>query len=377
MPGEAIFSGSRLVLARHFRGREAADLAESLGVKRQYIHQIETNARRPTPEMWDAIAETMAFHRTFFALELPADYGPSVGHFRTFKSATKRELEQVRAQGKVFELLVRHVESAVKLPRPIVPRFEATSTEDAERAAEHCRLAWGLPLTAPIGHLSRVLEHAGVAIGSFISSRSKISAFSWYGMNRPFAVRNHFMPPSRNRFSLAHELGHLVMHTSADWGCSDVLEEQADRFASAFLMPAAGFSLEYPQGAWLDWQELFRLKSRWGASVQAVVRRARDLGLLPAVLYQRACRHVGASGWRKNEPGEPSSAELPEVISAATALVARKKGKTLSGFAAELGVFPEVLTQLGCRFESAPGPKQPSPERTPTVIQFPTVRRNS
>jgi len=90
-------------------------------------------------------------------------------------------------------------------------------------------------------------------------------------------------------------------------------EQEADYFGSAFLLPRAGFVREFPRSVRLDWDGIFRLKARWGASAAAIVRRAYDLRLVNAMTYQRAYKYMSAQGWRKGEPGEPEP-EVPEMI---------------------------------------------------------------
>src|SRR5207247_2215296 len=84
---------------------------------------------------------------------------------------------------------------------------------------------------------------------------------------------------TRERFGLAHELGHHVLHDAAI-GHSDERERQADRFASAFLVPTSAFMREFPRSSVGLWSRLFALKARWGMSVSAFVQRATSLHLI-------------------------------------------------------------------------------------------------
>jgi Zn-dependent peptidase ImmA (M78 family) len=103
----------------------------------------------------------------------------------------------------------------------------------------------------------------------------------------------------RRRFSVAHELGHLVLHQVPE-GSPHALERQADLFAEAFLLPAAAMreALAPP----ITLTTLADLKARWGVSLQALIRRARTLEIIPHSHYQALSAQLGARGWRTQEP---------------------------------------------------------------------------
>ena len=115
----------------------------------------------------------------------------------------------------------------------------------------------------------------------------------------------------RQRFDVAHELGHIVMHTDSEPG-SKIVEGQAHRFAAEFLMPATGIRDELPSR--VDWQRLFCLKERWGVSLQALLMRCRQLKVMSESTYQRAMVALSSNGWRRQEPGEGTVPELPSLL---------------------------------------------------------------
>ena len=118
----------------------------------------------------------------------------------------------------------------------------------------------------------------------------KIDAFSWAGIRDIVVLNPVKASSSRSRFDLAHECGHLVMHRGMETGTPE-REDQANRFAAAFLLPRAGFAREYGHRPRLSWGHLRDLKKRWGVSLAALVRRAYDLRLIGAREYQRAYKN--------------------------------------------------------------------------------------
>jgi Zn-dependent peptidase ImmA (M78 family) len=138
----------------------------------------------------------------------------------------------------------------------------------------------------------------------------------------------------RQRFDVAHELGHLVMHLDAEPGTRRA-EEQANRFAAEFLMPAARIREELPSRA--DWRALAGLRERWGTSMAALLYRARTLGTIREVTYRNAMSTMSAKGWRRREPGPPGLMEHPSLLPRAVDLLGQT-GLTAQALAAQCRV---------------------------------------
>jgi Zn-dependent peptidase ImmA (M78 family) len=149
-----------------------------------------------------------------------------------------------------------------------------------------------------------------------------VDAYSFDSRLRPVVVLNPIKHDYyRQRFDVAHELGHLVMHGDAEPG-GRVVEEQANRFASELLMPADAIHDLLPtvmgRSAWI---RLGRLKEQWGVSIQALLFRARRLGRLSDVSYRNAMTTVSARGWRRGEPGLVNTIEQPSLLPKAIELL--------------------------------------------------------
>lgn len=142
-----------------------------------------------------------------------------------------------------------------------------------------------------------------------------------------------------DRFDAAHELAHLVLHPDEEPG-SHAVERQADAFAAAFLAPADEIRSVLP--ARIDWSRLLELKTTWGISMQALLYRARTLGVMNEYTYRRAMTQVGARGWRLNEPGDRAPAERQILLTKALDLVAAR-GIDLATVAEELHLNPETV----------------------------------
>lgn len=306
------FSGSRLRLARAFKGLTQHELGELVGVTHQYIGYLEAGHKLPTDVLVDAIAHECGFAPDFFFGEPIEEFRDEDCHFRRRASTPVSVRTRVLAHGTLFATLVTYLDEALSLPEDNVPSIRVQSREDIERAADACRERWGLGRDVPIKNVTRAVERAGVVVTRFDGSSTKIDAFSRSGRRSVIVLNTDKDSPSRTRFDLAHETGHLVMHGGLVTGDGDS-EAQADQFGSAFLLPRTGFAREFPRAERIDWTALFRLKTRWGASVAAIVRRAYDLRLIDAASYQRAYKFMAGQGWLKGEP-EEIQFEAPELV---------------------------------------------------------------
>jgi Zn-dependent peptidase ImmA (M78 family) len=168
----------------------------------------------------------------------------------------------------------------------------------------------------------RLLENNGILVVFSPRQSAAVDAYSFDSHLRPVVVLNPLKRDYyRQRFDVAHELGHLVMHGDAEPGSRDV-EEQAHRFASEFLMPAAEIADQLPTSInGRAWQVLARLKEEWGVSIQALLFRARFLGRLSEVSYRNAMATLSARGWRRDEPGLVEVVEQPSLLSGAVELL--------------------------------------------------------
>jgi len=166
-----------------------------------------------------------------------------------------------------------------------------------------------------------MLEDHGVIVIRLSLASARIDAFSVAFADRPVVVlASDKSDRGRSRFDAAHELGHLVMHGSDIWGMTEV-EQEAHRFASAFLMPRDQIYVELPTR--VDWPALFELKRRWQVSLAALLMRARSLGRLSESVYLSAIKTASARGWRRTEPIPLGASEEPTLLSAVLNSAAR------------------------------------------------------
>lgn len=328
------FNPGALTVAREFRGLQKNKLAEKLELTPSAITQFESGKSRPNAQTVGRMSIALNFPPSFFAQ--PGNFcalSSDRGHFRSLRSSTQIERRKMLSSNALAGLIIEFVESYVDLPKEQVSPntdYNLATPEDIEQAAVKLRKDWGLGI-GPISHVVHLLESNGILVFRILSDCKRVDAFSLWHRNRPMVFLNTEKgSATRSRFDAAHELGHLIMH--ADYLPGDRLqEEQANRFASAFLLPRESFLQECPRH--LIWPHFLELKRRWKVSLPALVRRAKDLGLISEHTYRRANMHI-RKRWHYDEPYEPEI-EKPSILPQTITLLERG-GWTVSKIAREV-----------------------------------------
>ena len=145
------------------------------------------------------------------------------------------------------------------------------------------------------------MESHGIRVFSLAEECAAIDAFSLYWHGTPFAFLNTMKSGERGRFDGAHELGHLVLHTEHRVPHGPDAEQEANRFAAAFLMPAHTVITCRLANATTD--HILQAKHIWTVSAMALTHRLHELGLLTEWGYRTACVDLSRLGYRTAEPG--------------------------------------------------------------------------
>lgn len=308
------FVSDRVRQAREVRGVSVAALAERVGVTAQAAHRWEAGGS-PRPELIPQIAQTLAVPPTFFFAEPPEVDEAAATFFRSRVSATKAARRGATARLQwCGEIVTKLANEWVELPEVRLPRFTLTdplkaSDEEIEIAAEETRRFFGIG-DGPIANVVTVLEAHGVVVFKTPLGEGRLDAFStWSDKGRPYVMLNADKKSAvRSRFDAAHELGHLVLHCACvppnfldDKDMFEAVERQADRFASAFLLPRRSAGRELAMRA-RSLDAMLMLKPRWGASLQSLLHRAHDLGHIEDATYKWMWVLLSRRGWRTSEP---------------------------------------------------------------------------
>lgn len=346
--------GQRLKLARAASGLSLRDLQVAIDnlVTAQAISKYERDEDMPSSGVLSALASALNVSEDYL---LSADEMVLDGvEFRKKEIASKRE--EAFVEGQTLHLLERYLAledvlglASVVWDRPREAPYPVNAVAEAENAARAIRTHWGLGIDA-ILNLSELLEERGIKIlaadlsdidGLTASVRRK------NGAPIPVIVIKGNTWSERKRFTLAHELGHMVMEARPGVNA----EKAANRFAGAFLMPAEALWREIGKHrTTISLGELVRLKDLFGASLQAIAYRCHDLGIISDAAYRRMFQVFNDQGWRKppfKEPGARDPSEEQPRRMERLCFRALTEGLVSESRAAEiLGISVRSLTRL-------------------------------
>jgi hypothetical protein len=309
-------------MARQLAGLRKARLAELIGMSPASVTGWENGAKQPNRATVAKLAWALRVEPQFFAGGIP----PCVEkpHFRSLRSTPQVAQDEAEAYGQFVTEIAGLLEKVVELPETLLPDLPVAPDEaggSPEEVAREARDFFGVT-PGPIQHLVRLAERAGVVVVFSKPGIEAIDAYSLHTGTRPIIVLNPVKDDYyRQRFDVAHEIGHLIMHHDAEPG-GKIAEEQANRFAAEFLMPAEEIGPHLPMTtAGRGWARLAELKEHWGVSLAALLYRARTLGVMGDVTYRNAMIRMSQNGWRRAEPGRVSSLEAPSMLARAREVI--------------------------------------------------------
>lgn len=278
-----VFNPDMLKLARDARELTQAELAQRSGITQAFISKLEHGLNtQPGEEALERIAHALEFPKAFFFQRERALGFPHF-HFRKRAKLGAKPLARIGAVINIrrqhIAKLLRSYEFEVAKPIPQIDLDESGLTP--EKVADRLRAYWMVP-RGPISSVVDLIEDAGgiVILTRFGTNLMDGLSFRVEGLP-PLFFMNRDVPGDRFRFSLAHELGHMVMHSLPDE--DEKMESEAHRFAAALLMPAAEIR-PYLSGAKLN--GLGRVKSYWKVSIKSLIKRTYDLNLITQSQYK-------------------------------------------------------------------------------------------
>ena len=343
-----LFNKHSLRTARELRGLTQTQLATAVGdLTAASVSQFENGHSRPSATTLERLATSLNMPVSFFAAPITGGTGSDHdGFFRSLRSTAPKDRRQARALVEIIRALTVALEAVTALPDLNLPRHPVspdTPPAEIEAIAAAVRTHWNLP-PGPVDNVVRYIERNGIVTTRVHTSLEKVDAFCVPYPDRPVIVLGADKGlRDRSRFDAAHELGHLVMHAPDDVG-SKTAEQQAHRFAAAFLMPAADIRHELPAKA--QWPDLVELKAKWQVSIAALLMRAKTLEVMSPNAYTQAYKFMSMRGWRKLEPGKLGAPESPVLLRAAVDLAAHT-GHSLEDVVSHAGLpLDEVRTLL-------------------------------
>lgn len=305
---------SRIEEAREARALSMADLAKNIGVTRQAISKYERGLNSPQPNTLKAISLCLDFPVEFFYKPEEANFSSNSPLFFRSNSSTSKKVKkacdyQIKWTDEIKVQISEYVDFLPCNIPTIDENYEDLSFDDVEKLALDIRHDWGLG-DGPITDLIGVLENQGIIVAQFAVNHScdfkGVDAFSAWKNGTPYMLYHSVEKSAvRTRFGLLHELGHLVMHSTIasddaiKKAVVDLADDQANRFAAAFLLPRTSFPAEI-HGSSLT--ALQYLKEKWGVAMSTIIRRCEDLKILTDNQINYLRRQMTSKGYWHREP---------------------------------------------------------------------------
>ncbi|HZG28356.1 MAG TPA: XRE family transcriptional regulator [Ensifer sp.] len=355
----AQFNHELLLLARQYRGLSQAEVAEKAGLDQGHYSRIERGLLNgaPSSSTVGAIGDVLGFPEQFFYQNDEISGLPLSIHdvaWRKKSSVLASDVKRLHAELNIRIMHLRRLLASIEIsPELPLPRIDADEAGGADKVAALIRRAWMIP-DGPIKNLTALCERAGilVIVCDFVENVDGVTMR--LRDIPPVIFLNRRAPPDRMRHSLAHELGHLIMHAIP----TDEMEAEADTFAGELLVPAAQLRSDVIGGR-IALERLVQLKKYWRVSVASLLYRAGASGLISENQSSYLWRQLSARGWRKTEPIETQFPyETTRLFEHLLSLHSDNLGYTVDDFANVLKFRPaETASMYGLKYTNNEKPQ--------------------
>jgi Zn-dependent peptidase ImmA (M78 family)/transcriptional regulator with XRE-family HTH domain len=304
--------GARLGDLRRLHSLTQSQLADLSGVSQPNLSNIENGRAGLSDAVAIRVAQATGTPVEFF--DFPSlDYDSTAIHFRRSKQVSARGREFVLQAFKEIERIAHHLAGASpvrlrQLKLPVAEQADIVTDRDIESISADARAASGVPDDGPIRNVIRTAERAGIAVAPLSAGGENEALLRGHcGMSRwsrraerATVAYGAGMPGDRLRFTIAHELGHVLLHTHRQVDDEKQREREADLFAGAFLIPKSVADESISET--LTLHGYMRLKAKFGVAIQALIMRGRTTGLISQQRHRSLMIQMASRGWRTNEP---------------------------------------------------------------------------
>jgi Zn-dependent peptidase ImmA (M78 family)/transcriptional regulator with XRE-family HTH domain len=300
-------------LAREFREITQTELSEKANISQSKITRLESGLYNDiSSEEIYRLATTLQIDENFFSQnEDVLSYGSSAYFYRKKSKITASDSKRIHAIVNILRINIKQLLSNVDIkPKRVLPRLSLEEYGGSPvNVANALRGYWRLP-EGPISNLTGIMESAGIIIISCdFGTRAMDATSLWVSELPPLVFINKDMPGDRWRFTLAHELGHLVMHDDAPY---EAMEDEADIFASELLVPEIEIKDQFIKSGKLKLRDFAALKPYWKVSMGMLIRKALDQGFITDVQRRYFYMNLNKGGSRATEEPNPLPKEEPQ-----------------------------------------------------------------
>jgi Zn-dependent peptidase ImmA (M78 family)/transcriptional regulator with XRE-family HTH domain len=306
--------GERLQRARKGAGLALRALAEQADLSHTTISKFEKELQKPSSAQLIRLAKILGVRTEYFFR--PETLKIEGIEYRKKSTLSQKSLDKIQAD--IFDQAERWHELLNLYPQPPIQSFALpeglpeliSDAEQVEALAETVRINWNLGLNC-IPDMIDTLESQGImVISSTVNSDNKFDGLAGIINSMPLIVVGANWTGDRQRFTLAHELGHLLLKGRLDESLLAEEENLCHRFAGAFLLPKQTI-IEHlgAKRHRLESEELYLLKHEFGLSMQGILYRALHTEIITQTTFQKMYKLFSLKGWRTQEPKEQYPSE--------------------------------------------------------------------
>jgi Zn-dependent peptidase ImmA (M78 family)/DNA-binding XRE family transcriptional regulator len=314
-----------IILAREARALSQAEMAGQLGMSATNYSKMERGDIGLPPDKVQAIAELTHFPLNLF-YQAGALLPESLG-YRRRHNVPQKVLTPINAQLNLLRLQVQQIQQWLSIPTAQLPSLPNIATTPPQELAATLRKAWNIT-TPVLPNLTKLLEEQGILVAAMPWGTQRVDSRLILTENhQPIIAINKTLLGDRQRFSLAYELGHLLMHSHTPLAADTDIVHEANVFAAALLMPETAIAKDFEQGITIP--ILAELKTKWKVSMIALLYRADDLGFLTPNQKRYLIQQFNQLNIRRREPTELDIA--PENPTLLKHYLAKYRSKTKLG----------------------------------------------
>lgn len=308
---QAAFNTQMVILARESRGLSQLQLADAIGMSATNLSKIERADISIATETVEKIAIATQYPLPFFYRA--GDIVPENLNYRKREVVAQKLITPVHAMANVYRMQVQTITALLQVQAPALPKLPVTNNQSPAQAANKLRQLWQIP-EGPLANLTTIMENKGIVTCNFNFGTVRIDSRSMLTTNRqPIIFTNNTLGGDRQRFSLAYELGQLIMHTFVNLSTDADITHEANLFAAALLMPEKEIRKDFDKGITIP--ILAQLKTKWKVSMIALLYRADDLGYLTPNQKRYLLQQFNTLKIRRREPIELDIAtETPTLL---------------------------------------------------------------
>lgn len=332
-----------IILAREARGYTQKELAKLLGIAQGTLSKIEQGIQSPSEDGIENISEILMFPISFFEQEDKV-YTPDLIYYRKRIAVPKKQILRAEALMNIVRMNLDRLLKSVDIPDVNLVSWNIDEDGGPEDAAIFLRQRWNLS-KGRIDNLTKLVESNGIIVIGTELGVNKMDGISMFTTsNQPIIFINAHMPGDRQRLTIAHELGHLVLHLGKKIGSNRDEEKEAMAFAGELLMPKSEFISRFES---IDLNSLATQKLYWLVSMGAILVRSKSLGLITDNQSQYIWKQMSIRGFKTKEPFELNIAkEKPTLVNELLEFHLKTLGFTKSELSRVLNISEKEIDNL-------------------------------